>query len=514
METKSKEAAQQSQGDEKSVLDMKRHDPEQGRGAHTKLIIDSAEAATWDEAFLVKFSPGDAENPLNWSKKLKWGLTAAVSGTSFTRIMVSTMMAPAINTIALELNMSTTESTMALSVYLLATVFGPLIIGPISEVYGRKSIFHITSIWFLAWNLICGFANSKGLLISARLLAGFGASAVYSLGYGVLGDIWSAEQRGCSLSLYLLIPLTGSAVGPIVAGFIIKYSTWRWMFWATTILQVILELLSMLLFHESYGPILLYQRAKKWRKETGNPRYHTEVEIRESGRSTAWKLRHSLSRPLRLLIFHPIIQIQAILEGINYGLLYFALASFSALYVSAYGESVSISGLHYISICIGSISGSQISGPLMDYAYRRLTSHTGDTNVPELRIPLLLPGALFTPIGFLLYGWAAQYRLFWLVIDIGAAILSLGMQIFDTTLSAYVMDAYPEHIGSAAAATQVLRSLLAFAFPLFSDKLYKSLQYGWGNSLLAFLSAGITLPATGVLWCYGAKLRGRGQSSY
>lgn len=316
------------------------------------------------------------------------------------------------------------------------------------------------------------------------------------------------------MSLYLLIPLTGSGVGPIVSGFIVQYSTWRWMFWATAILQVTFELSSMLLFYESYAPLLLRQRAEKRRNETGDPRYHAEAERRESGRSALWKLGRNLSRPIRLLAYHPIIQMQSILEGINYGLLYFALASFSSLYVSAYGESISISGLHYIAICTGTISGSQICGPLTDYAYKRLTSHTGEINVPELRIPLLLPGVLFIPIGLVLYGWAAEYHLFWLVVDIGAMLLCLGMQIFNTSLHAYVMDAYPEHVSSASAATQVLRSLLAFAFPLFSDKLYRSLGYGWGNTLLAFLSFGIALPSTGILWRYGANLRARQQSSY
>ncbi|KAF2623216.1 MFS multidrug transporter-like protein [Macroventuria anomochaeta] len=513
MGTASKEVIRQGHVDnEKGVTDAEKSDPKQSQ-SQSKHITDSPEAA-WDEAFLVTFAADDAENPLNWTTKLKWGVTAAVSGTGFVRIMVSTMMAPAINTIASELHMSTTESFMALSVYLLATAFGPLIIGPLSEVYGRRRVFHVTNVWFLLWNFVCGFANSKGLLIAARLLAGFGASAAYSLAYGVLGDVWPAEQRGRSVSLYLLIPLTGSAVGPIVSGFIVEYSTWRWMFWSTTILQVILEGTSLLVFYESYAPFLLRKRAEKLRKETGDSRYHAAIEMRESGRSTMWKLRRSLSRPLRLLAFHPIIQIQAILAGINYGLLYFALASFSALHVSAYGESVAISGLHYIAICTGTISGAQLCGPLMDYVYKRLTSHSGDGRVPELRIPLLLPGVFFTPIGFLLYGWAAQYRLFWLVVDIGAALLSLGMQIFDTTLHAYVMDAYPEHISSASAATQVLRSLLAFAFPLFSDKLYDTLGYGWGNSLMAFLSIGIALPATGILWRWGAKLRAKRESSY
>lgn len=375
------------------------------------------------------------------------------------------MMAPAIDTIARDLDMTTTESTMALSVYLLATAFGPLIIGPLSEVYGRSPIFHITNVWFLVWNLVCGFANSKGLLIAARLLAGFGASVAYSLAYGVLGDVWSAEQRGRGLSLYLLIPLTGAAIGPIISGFVVQYSIWRWMFRATAIIQVAFEAASLFFFFESYAPVLLRQRAAKLRQETGDLRYHTEVDIHESGRSAAWKLCRSLTRPLRLLVFHPIIQIQAILGGLNYGLLYFALASYSSLFVSAYGQSVAISGLHYIAICVGELAGSQLCGPFMDYLYKKLSDRNHSSSSAELRLPLLLPSILITPIGLALYGWAAQYHLFWLIVDIGAALLSLGMQVFDTTLRAYVMDAYPDHVSSASAATQVLRSLLAFAFP-------------------------------------------------
>ena len=122
-------------------------------------------------------------------------------------------MAPAITTIATDLCMTDTESVMALSIYLLATAIGPLAIGPLSEIYGRKPIIHSTNLWFLIWNLICGFANSKSLLIASRFFAGFGASAVYTIGYGVLGDIWSAEERGRSLTWYLLVPLLGAAIG-------------------------------------------------------------------------------------------------------------------------------------------------------------------------------------------------------------------------------------------------------------------------------------------------------------
>lgn len=116
-------------------------------------------------------------------------------------------MSPALTIIGHELQMSDIESVMALSVYLLASAFGPLLIGPLSEVYGRQPVLHASSIWFLIWNIVCGFANSKELLVAARFLAGFGASAIYALSSGVLGDIWPAEQRGRSLSIYILIPM-------------------------------------------------------------------------------------------------------------------------------------------------------------------------------------------------------------------------------------------------------------------------------------------------------------------
>jgi MFS family permease len=146
----------------------------------------------------------------------KWTVTDVLSATGFNRIMVSTIMAPALSTIALELDMNSAESVMALSICLLATAFGPLLIGPLSEIYGRAPILHFSNVWFLVWNIVCGFAKTKETLIAARFLAGFGASAIYALAGGVLGDIWRPEQRGKSLGVYLLIPLLGAAVGETV----------------------------------------------------------------------------------------------------------------------------------------------------------------------------------------------------------------------------------------------------------------------------------------------------------
>lgn len=167
-----------------------------------------------DDPFLVAFDPQfDPDNPRHWPSSRKWSVTDVMSATGFNRIMVSTIMAPALTLIQNELHMSAAESIMALSIYLLATAFGPLFIGPLSEMYGRSKVLHASNMWFLVWNVVCGFARTKEVLIASRFLAGFGASSIYALAGGVLGDVWGPEKRGRSLMVYIVIPLLAVAVG-------------------------------------------------------------------------------------------------------------------------------------------------------------------------------------------------------------------------------------------------------------------------------------------------------------
>ncbi|GKT47971.1 putative efflux pump mfs2 [Colletotrichum spaethianum] len=462
------------------------------------------------DPFLITFArPYDAENPLDWPAGRKWMVTDVLSATGFNRIMVSTIMAPALTNIAAELHMTSTESAMALSIYLLATAFGPLIIGPMSEIYGRQVVLHASSVWFLIWNVLCGFAATKGTLIAARFLAGFGASAIYSLGGGVLGDVWRPEQRGQSLGVYLLIPLLGAAVGPIIGGFIAARTTWRWMFWSTSIFQAAMIFVSFFSFPESYGALVLRRRAARLRRETGDSRYYTASQRLDAGRSTSAVVGRALTRPLRLLLFHPIIQVSAVLSGFNYGIMYVTLSTFSDLWKGQYGQSVEISGLHYIACSLGELIGSQVGGPMMDHLYKRRRQPT-----PESRVMLMFFGIVPAWIGVLVYGWTAEYRLHWLVVDIGVVVMMFGMQLSGMPLTAYVIDTYGEHTSSAMAATQFVKSLTAFLFPLFAPSMYRALGYGWANSVMALAGVIISFPLPVFIWTYGARLRARATSTY
>ena len=198
------------------------------------------------------------------------------------------------------------------------------------------------------------------------------------------------------------------------------------MFWATSIFQAAMVFVSFFSFPESYGALILRRRAERLREETGNKQYHTKGERLDNDKSTVAILAQALSRPLRLLVFHPIIQVSATLSGFNYGILYITLSTFSNLWMSQYHESVEISGLHYIACALGEIAAAQASGPMMDYFYKR---RQAQNPAPESRIPLMFPGIVAAWSGMLIYGWTAEYRLHWLAVDVGVVILMFGMQL-------------------------------------------------------------------------------------
>ena len=55
----------------------------------------------------------------------------------------------------------------------------------------------------------------------------------------------------------------------------------------------------------------------------------------------------------------------------------------------------------------------------------------------------------------------------------------------------------------------MLRSLAGFGFPLFAPYMYRALDYGWGNTLLAGIAVALGIPAPWALWVFGRRLRER-----
>ncbi|KAE8411492.1 major facilitator superfamily domain-containing protein [Aspergillus pseudocaelatus] len=475
-------------------------DLEQAQPEHEK---EEPEAASK----LVKWEgPDDPEDPKNWKTSKKWMAVITVSCFTFISPASSSMVAPALSIMAKDFHVTDEiESQLMLSVFVLAYAVGPLFLGPLSEIYGRVPVLQLANLVYLVFNVVGGVAKSKGEMIAFRFLAGLGGSAPLAIGGGVLSDLFTSDERGRAIAIYSLAPLLGPAIGPIAGGFITENTSWSWIFYATSIADGVIQLVGFFFLRETYTPVLLKRKAKKLRKETGDPGYQTEAEM-FNNQTVLQILGASLVRPFKLLTTQPIVQFIAVYMAFMYGLMYLVMSTFPTLWTGPYNESIGIGSLNYIALGLGYWGGSQICAMLNDRIYRRLKKKNGQGK-PEFRIPLLVVAVFFTPIGLFIYGWTAQAHTHWIGPDIGACIFSIGTITAFQCMQTYIVDAYTRYAASALAAAACLRSLAGFGFPLFAPYMYQALDYGWGNSLLAFVSIGLGVPAPIFLWLYGEKLR-------
>ncbi|KAK2627727.1 hypothetical protein QTJ16_002373 [Diplocarpon rosae] len=489
------------------VRDGKENQGDLEAGPRLETSKTTRSARSTRDPYLVSWDGADdTKNPKNWSYRRKWAVTLIVSSFTFISPVSSSMIAPAVNAISAEFNITNdVEKNMTLSIFVLAYAVGPLIYGPLSEMYGRVIILQLGNLLYLFFNLGCGLAQTKGQLVAFRFLSGLGGSAPLAIGGGVLSDLFTAEERGKAISVYSLAPLLGPAVGPIAGGFITQNTTWRWVFHATTIADGLIQVMGFFFLQETYPPVLLDRKKKAMMKETGNEALHTEFD--RPDRTIGKSLRISLLRPFKLLFTQIIVQVLALYMAYLYGITYLVLSTFPGLWENEYDESVGIGGLNYISLGVGFFIGTQISAPCQDRIYRALKKRSNGVGKPEFRVPLMLPGALLVPIGLFWYGWSAQAQTHWIMPNIGAAIFSAGTIVGFQCIQTYIVDAYTRYAASAIGATTVLRSLAGFGFPLFAPYMYSALDFGWGNSLLAFIGIALGWPAPILLWKYGENLR-------
>ncbi|KAI8254400.1 Efflux pump vrtL [Colletotrichum sp. SAR11_239] len=431
---------------------------------------------TWD-------GPNDPRSPKNWPSKKKWAAVFCVSFYTLLSPVSSSMVAPALEAIAHDLTIpSAFEQILVLSIFVLAYALGPLIWGPLSELYGRIIILQLTTLLYMAFNLGCGLATTKAQLIAFRFLAGFGGSAPMAVGGAVFADLFNAEERGRAISIYSLAPLLGPAIGPIAGGFITQETTWRWIFYSTTIFAGLVQGIGLFVLQETCAPVLLVRIKNRLAKETGNTALRTEFD--NPDRTVIRTLAGALTRPFRLFGTQVIIQALAVYMMYLYGIMYLVLSTFSALWTTTYGESTGISGLNYISLGLGFFLGAQTCAKFQDRVYIALKKRyvpDGGPGKPEFRVPMMVPGAVLVPVGLLIYGWSAQYKAHWILPNLGAVLFSAGVIVGFQGIQAFLVDTYTR------------------------------LDYGWGNTLLALIAVGIGLPGPILLWVFGERLRKRSQ---
>ncbi|KAK0437224.1 MFS polyamine transporter [Armillaria borealis] len=452
--------------------------------------FDSTMTSTEEKTIVVSWEgDDDPENPRNWSRTQKWIVTGLISVNVMLLHISSTMIAPAARNVAIDLGSTT-------------LIFEPLL----TSIFFLGTV-QLGNMFYIIFNLVCAFAKTPDQMLWFRFLAGIGGSAPLSLGVRVINSCWSGKDPNGPKHLYTLALLLAPIVGPIAGAWITMKTTWRWIFWTTSIASTLIQVGHFFWLRETFAPIILARKAKRLQNASGeeeNVRYVTSNQQNPFNDSV---YKFLLLYPVCLLVTEPIIQLTGIYLAYIYGLIYLILTSIPGIFVGVYHESIGIAGLHYIAFGIGLYGGAQIANAIQDNLYRRLSAHYGTDDCLEFRIPLMLPATLFVATGLFIVGWSVSSGVYWVVTDIGFVITGIGITVNWHTMQRYIMCTYAVRTSSALEGVSILRSVVAFALPLCSPSLYQNLGYGKGNTILAGLALGLGLLLISILWFFGAVFR-------
>ncbi|KIK38330.1 hypothetical protein CY34DRAFT_15117 [Suillus luteus UH-Slu-Lm8-n1] len=451
----------------------------------------------------------DPANPRNWSPAKKWTTTAIVGLYTFVTPLASSIMAPGLPDLAIKYGITDpTITALTLSIFLLSFAIGPLFVAPLSEVYGRVWVLHFANLFFLGFNLGCAFATDATSFLVFRFLAGFAGSAPIACGGGVVSDLFSERDRAAGMALYNLGPLIGPAIGPVIGGFLAESVGIQYDFYIVVAICGIAAALGIPFMRESYAPVIKLRRenvvADLEKATVGDP----TLTPHHMGK---WDyLWINLKRPVILLTQSFICFILSLYMALIYGIYYLMFTTFPSLFSGVYHFSIGISGLAYLGLGLGFISATVFAVRLSGKIYNHLAAKNGGKGKPEMRVPALIFGSLFAPVGLLWYGWSAQAHAHFMMPIVGTAIFGFGLMTTFLPIQLYLVDTFT-YAASATAAASTFRSLLGFAFPLFGQQMFAALGYGWGNTLLAGLAIVIGIPFP--IWIYYAGERIRARSS-
>jgi MFS family permease len=112
-----------------------------------------------------------------------------------------------------------------------------LLWGRIADVYGKRPVFILGSIWVTITSLLCPFVRNEIGFDILRGLQGLGVAATVPTAIGILGVTFPpGKAKNFAFSSYAAGPPLGAVIGNIYGGILCEYLDWKWVFWVYAIM--------------------------------------------------------------------------------------------------------------------------------------------------------------------------------------------------------------------------------------------------------------------------------------
>jgi len=239
-------------------------------------------------------------------------------------------------------------SVLLVTIWELGEAAGPLLIAPLSEMFGRYPVLNAANAAFVAATALAAASESTTVFVAARALTGF-AVATNVLSPAVVGDLFPPERRGAAMSLIMIAPLLGGAVGPAIAGAVAQTRGWRAVVASGAVLAGACELLFIVGFRETYRVAILRRRAAALRRATGNPALRTPFDAGDDDKGSRGRLWAAVLRPAGVLAGSGVLLAVSLCGSVVYTYFYIMSTTLPDILEDVYGLSPAQSGTSFMS---------------------------------------------------------------------------------------------------------------------------------------------------------------------
>jgi EmrB/QacA subfamily drug resistance transporter len=182
----------------------------------------------------------------------RWRILAVVATAFFMTILDVSIVNVALPSIAKDLNFSQANLQWVITAYAIA--FGGFLLlgGRAADLLGRRRVFFVGVVIFTVASLVCGLAQSEGMLIASRAVQGFGGAIISPAALSIVMTTFEeGPERNKALGVWGALGGSGAAVGVLAGGVLTDYLSWRWIFFVNVPVGALVLLLTPRIVPES-----------------------------------------------------------------------------------------------------------------------------------------------------------------------------------------------------------------------------------------------------------------------
>jgi len=165
-----------------------------------------------------------------------------------------TIVNVALPSIQSDLGFSTSSLAWVVNAYLIA--FGGLLLlaGRLGDLIGRRRILLAGLGIFTSASLLCGLADSQGLLVGARFLQGIGGAMTSAVILGMIVTMFPGpREQAKAIGVYAFVASAGGAVGLLAGGVLTQAINWHWIFFVNVPIGIVTAMLIVRLLDRDEG---------------------------------------------------------------------------------------------------------------------------------------------------------------------------------------------------------------------------------------------------------------------